>query len=176
MNCCTLPRGIFQGLFQGELWEATDPDYSCRHVIGLATVLIQFDSCGMPASISINPFPLNLCFHIDCAFIILMMKLFCRTQCYKFSSSSSKFGSSSQTLFTKHLIFTPCMDYIKLRFLTCIDKISHKWLSSHPGTFSSDCDPAMAVEGKVGNKHICCLNEQLQKAWKNIGLYPCSIP
>lgn len=32
----------------------------------------------MPVSISINLFPLNLCFHIDCAFVILMLKLFCR--------------------------------------------------------------------------------------------------
>ena len=32
----------------------------------------------MPASISINPFPLSLCFHIDCACVILIPKLFCR--------------------------------------------------------------------------------------------------
>lgn len=46
----------------------------------------------------------------------------------------------------------------------CIDNISYKWLSSHPGIFSSGCDPAMSVEGKEENKHVFCLNEQLQEA------------
>jgi len=32
----------------------------------------------MPVPIAINPFAMNLCFHIDCAFVILMPKLFCR--------------------------------------------------------------------------------------------------
>lgn len=69
-----------------------------------------------------------------------------------------------------------CIDYIKLRFLSCIDKISYTWLSSHPRKFSSDCDLAMSEEGKEGNKHRCCLNEQIQEAWKTMGLYPLLYP
>lgn len=38
----------------------------------------ESNSCVMPVHFSINPFTLNLCFHIDCPFVILMMKQFCR--------------------------------------------------------------------------------------------------
>lgn len=39
--------------------------------------------------------------------------------------------------------------------------------------FSLDCDLAMAVEGREGNNHTCCLNDQIQETGKNMGLYPC---
>lgn len=100
-------------------------------MLGLATVLIQSDSGGMPVSICINPFPLNLYFHIDCAFMILMMKLFCRDVVLQDFLFIQKTLECFTKLFIKHLIFTPCMDHIKLIFLFCIDKSSSKCLSSY---------------------------------------------
>lgn len=134
----------------------------CKHVIGLATVLIQFDRGSVPVSICINPFPLNLYFHTDCAFLILTMKHFCRHVVLQDFLFVQKTLECSTKLFIKHLTFTSCMDYIKLIFFLCIDKYSSKCLSSYCNTFSSDCDHLCLWRTSAeGNKHIYYPNKQL---------------
>lgn len=131
----------------------------------------------MHVLISINLFPLNLCFHTDCVFVILVLKLFCRDvvvlrdfqfikQILEFFRNTVHKASDLYALYRLH----------KAQIFVLHRQISYTWLSSHPRKFSSDCDLAMSEEGKEGNKHRCCLNEQIQEAWKTMGLYPLLYP